>query len=405
MANDSPARSHETIIVSNNRTLLNVNMANVTKLTSTNYIMWNRQVLSLLSGYDLAGHVDGSPEIPPQTLTVDDVVTVNNDYVLWQRQDQLIYSSLLGAISASVQSLLSTTATAAEVWNTLAATYAKPSRGHILQLRQQLKQWTKGSKTIDEYVQGLTNRFEQLALLAKPLDHEDKIEFLLEGLPEDYKTVIDQIEGRDVSPSLTEVHEKLIQHELKLASKSETLTPAPVTANAASFRGNNNTTRGQGRSNARGSHHNNWNNRRHNSNSQGYTPRLYQGKCQICGIHGHSARTCSQLQLNGSFGNSSQSSASSYAPWQPRAHMVSAMPYNANNWLLDSDATHHLTTDLNNLALHHPYTGGEEVTIADGTGLPITHTGSALLPTPHRNLTLSDVLYVPNVKKKSHFGL
>ena len=136
MANDSPARSHETIIVSNNRTLLNVNMANVTKLTSTNYIMWNRQVLSLLSGYDLAGHIDGSLEIPPQTLTVDDVVTVNNDYVLWQRQDQLIYSSLLGAISASVQSLLSTTATAAEVWNTLAATYAKPSRGHILQLRQ-----------------------------------------------------------------------------------------------------------------------------------------------------------------------------------------------------------------------------------------------------------------------------
>lgn len=278
-------------------------------------------------------------------------------------------------------------------------TYVKPSRGHILQLRQQLKQWTKGTKTIDEYVQGLTNRFDQLALLEKPLDHEDKIEFILKGLSEDYKTVIDQIAGRDVSPSLTEVHEKLIQHELKLASKSETLPTSPVTANAASFRGNNNNIRGHGRSNNRGSHNNDWNNRRNNSNSQGYTPRPHQGRCQICGIHGHSARTCSQLQLNGSFGNSNQSSASSSTPRQPHAHMVSAMPYNANNWLLDSGATHHLTTDLNNLALHQPYNGGEEVTIADGTSFPITHTGSALLPTPHRNLTLSDVLYVPNVKK------
>ena len=73
--------------------------------------------------------------------------------------------------------------------------------------------------------------------------------------------------------------------------------------------------------------------------------------------------------------------------------------YNPNNWLLDSRATHHLTTDLNNLALHQPYTGGEEVTIADGIGLPITHTGSALLPTPHCSLKLRDVLYVPNVKR------
>lgn len=121
MANDSPATSNETIVVSNNRTLFNINMANVTKLTSTNYIMWNHQVHSLLDGYDLAGYVDGSLEIPSQTLTLDGEVTVNNDYLLWKRQDKLIYIALLGAISTSVQSLLSTTTTAADIWNTLSA--------------------------------------------------------------------------------------------------------------------------------------------------------------------------------------------------------------------------------------------------------------------------------------------
>lgn len=49
-------------------------------------------------------------------------------------------------------------------------------------------------------------------------------------------------------------------------------------------------------------------------------------------------------------------------------------------WVLDSGATHHITSDLSNLALHQPYTGGEEVLIDDGSGLQITNTGSLSLP-------------------------
>ena len=114
----------------------------------------------------------------------------------------------------------------------------------------------------------------------------------------------------------------------------------------------------------------------------------------MCGVFGHSAQRCSQLQHSGSVHGNNYGSA----PWQPRAHLAAAPSYNANNWILDSGATHHLTTDLNNLSLHQPYNGGEEVTIADGSGLAISHTGSALLPTPSQSLTLRDVLYVPNLQ-------
>ena len=44
------------------------------------------------------------------------------------------------------------------------------------------------------------------------MDHEDQIADVLEGLPAEYKTVIDQIEGRDTPPTLTEIHEKLLHH-------------------------------------------------------------------------------------------------------------------------------------------------------------------------------------------------
>ncbi|CAA7018700.1 unnamed protein product [Microthlaspi erraticum] len=403
---DTSPTSNETITVSSGsqKSLLNVNMTNVTKLTSTNFLMWSRQVHALLDGYDLAGYVDDSIIIPSPTVTTADVVTQNPAYLLWKRQDKLIYNALLGAITNSIQPLLSTAETAAEIWTILSSTYAKPSRGHLKQLKHQIKQWTKGTKSINEYFQGLTTRFDQLALLGKPMDHENQVECVLEGLPDDYKTVVDQIEGRDVAPSLTEIHEKLLNHEAKLQATSTVGSYGPISANAVSFKGQpRNNYQGQSRGNNRNNQ--TWQQQqfqqRPNQNSprpyqshDSTAPRGYQGRCQICGVHGHSARTCPQLPQ---YGSSSNFTPRAPTPWQPRANMAAAT--SSDNWLLDSVASHHLTSDLNNLSLHQLYNGGEEVTIANGSRLPISHTGSAFLPTQSHFLTLKNVLYVPNLYK------
>lgn len=120
----------ETITVSETATLLNVNMTNVTKLTSTNFIMWSRQVHALFDGYVLAGYLDGSVVIPPPTLTIDGVTSENPPYLLWKRQDRLVYSNLLGAISTPLQPLLSTATKALEICTILASTYAKQQLKH-----------------------------------------------------------------------------------------------------------------------------------------------------------------------------------------------------------------------------------------------------------------------------------
>lgn len=195
--------------------------------------MWSLQVHALLDGYDLAGHLDGSTAIPPATITTGEEISFNPDFTIWKRQDKLIYSSLIGAISTPLQSVCSRATTSSEVWTTLAATYANPSRGHIRQLKTQLKHLTKGDKTIDTYLQSVTTRLDQLAILGKPLEHEDQIDTILEGLPEEYKQVVDQVEGRDKPPTITELHERLINHEAKLLATAASLAPhAPVTANA-----------------------------------------------------------------------------------------------------------------------------------------------------------------------------
>lgn len=49
-----------------------------------------------------------------------------------------------GSISVIIQPILATTNTSAEIWEKLSSTYAKPTRGHIQQLRQQSSCGRKG---------------------------------------------------------------------------------------------------------------------------------------------------------------------------------------------------------------------------------------------------------------------
>ncbi|WVZ05182.1 hypothetical protein V8G54_018528 [Vigna mungo] len=67
-----------------------------------------------------------------------------------------------------------------------------------------------------------------------------------------------------------------------------------------------------------------------------------------------------------------------------------------NNFLVDSGATHHVTNDLDNLALHHAYTGPNSLFMGNDLGLNITHSGTLLL----NDLSLSYTLCVPSMQQK-----
>ncbi|CAA7058393.1 unnamed protein product [Microthlaspi erraticum] len=386
-------------IADTTQSLLHVNVSNITKLTSTNYLTWSVQVHALLDGYDLASHIDGSTLPPSQTITTAEVSTPNPAYTKWKRQDRLIFSALLGTLTPSIQTVVTKSTSSKEMWDTVAATYAKPSRGHIQQLKHQLKQFNKGDKTIDEYVQGLQTRFDQLALLGKPVEHEDQIEFILEGLPDEYKSVVEQIEGRDLSPSITEVHEKLLTKEAKLMA--QTPSPAtPITANVATGPTRRFQPRNQPRHNQNWQPQNNYNRQqsRQDNNTNNGTTRGYQGKCQLCGVFGHSARRCPQFPQNQS-GPSNAILPTPTRPWQPQAHVATASAHPSHAWLMDTGATHHMTSDLHNMSHQQPYTGNDAVLIGDGSGLSISHTGSISLPSSSRSLLLNHVLCVPHIRK------
>lgn len=57
-------------------------------------------------------------------------------------------------------------------------------------------------------------------------------------------------------------------------------------------------------------------------------------------------------------------------------------------WFVNSGATNHITSNLNNLSLHSPYHGGDKVTIGNGKQLLITHVGTGMLNTNSNSFPL-----------------
>lgn len=69
------------------------------------------------------------------------------------------------------------------------------------------------------------------------------------------------------------------------------------------------------------------------------------------------------------------------------------------NWYNDSDATDHITGDLDKLTSRERYTGQEKVHAANGSGMGIKHIGHATVHTHVCPLHLNKVLHVPSATK------
>ncbi|KAI4347884.1 hypothetical protein L6164_008660 [Bauhinia variegata] len=135
-------------------------------------------------------------------------------------------------------------------------------------------------------------------------------------------------------------------------------------------------------------------------------PRPYLGRCQGCLQQGHTILQCSLFRVLSSTPPSTSGPRPSQH-WQsrlpqrlqPRANIATAPVSETLAWLLDTSASHHVTTDLNNLFMHNPYDGSDDIVIGDGSALPIIHTGSTTLSTPSYDFSLQNVLFVPTMKK------
>lgn len=359
------------------------------KLTSTNYVAWKTQIQATLLGYDLWKFVDGTNPSPPASITHADGTTITNPALLpWFRQDRLVFGAIVGTLSQDIVPLVSHTVSSEDAWNVLAKTYANPSRGHLKQIKNTLTHITHTNQSISAYMNSIKVCTDRLSAMGKPMDHEDITEKVLSGLDyEQFKSVIDAVNARDTPISFDELHEKLINKEATATLRAAVSLPATV--NIAQHRPYTPTPGLLGSAPSAAA-------------APNRPARPYLGKCQWCRVQGHSLGGCSvfKQQFPTIVVPSPSFNRAPKKPYHaPQAHVATVSNPTAESWLLDSGASHHVTNDLNNLSLHCPYDNTEELTIGDGSSLPIHNTGSFTLHTSSHKFHFNNVLHVPNISR------
>ncbi|GAB2274459.1 hypothetical protein Dimus_039086 [Dionaea muscipula] len=360
------------------------------QLTSSNYPQWKAQFEALLIGYDLLGYVDGTISCPSSDLTSPSASTTPAASTMtahhWLRQDKLLLSAIFLAVTSSIKPLIATATTSHQAWLKLNTLYASKSRTRVLQLKEDLATMHRGSKSVSEYMHSIKRLADELALIDRPLTDDDITLYILQGIGPDFRDIVGSIRVREKSLTFEELHDLLVGHESYLRRMDTACQPLLATANFSNKRSTSGGgTRPPGflsfrplNSSSPVSH----------KPSDGQQNRSiftgYKGKCQLCGIVGHSAKRCRKFVLSEVVANCSTT--------------YSSVP---DKWLMDSGASHNITSDLSKLTIHSEYDGTDEVVLGNGSGMPVSHIGSIQLQSLSHTFNLNNTLYVPQIKKIS----
>jgi hypothetical protein len=236
----------------------------------------------------------------------------------------------------------------------------------------------KGNLSIAQYVGKMKALTDDMASAGKKLEDEDLVSYILAGLDSDFDSVISAISARVESISVAELYGQLVFHE----QRHELRGKEYVMANAvARGRGSSPPARGghgapgRGRGGPR---------RGRDRNNDPNAPRV---ECQLCGKKGHTVQRCWK-RFDKSFTGEDKSASAAIIGYDVDT-----------NWYADSGATDHITGDLEKLAARDKYLGNDQVHTANGAGMTIAQVGHSVIHTPSRDLSLNNILYVPEANK------
>lgn len=274
------------------------------KLTRDNFRLWRAQVLPAIRSAQLESYIDGTEKAPPKTIPAEKDSTqtmVNPEYVTWTVRDQHVLTYLVNSLSREVLAGVASHTTAASMWAAISKSYASQSRSRILHLWNQLAATRKDDKSVVVYYSTLRGFADEMATAGKPLDDDDFVSHVLNGLDADYNPLIEQINGMTESIDLDDLYSRLLDTEARLALQRTQKEQFQILANsvARGRGGSNRGGRGHGDSSRGGStptpnNRGSSSGRGQQSGGRGGNPNnpYRNHQCQICKKYGHTALRC-----------------------------------------------------------------------------------------------------------------
>ncbi|XP_073358178.1 uncharacterized protein [Aegilops tauschii subsp. strangulata] len=307
--------------------------------------------------------------VPVPSAAGGSVMVSNPAHRRWIAQDQAVLSAIQSSLTPSVAGMVVFATTSRDAWATLDSNFSSQSLARSSAIRNQLGEVKKNDLSVTAFFNKVKSLADTLSSIGKPLRDEEFTSFILNGLDEDYDSLVENINGRDTPMPPRDLYARLLNTEQRLAARRSVgvYTEGP-SANAA-LRGG-----------ARGA-------KQKAPPTSGNQPRPPAPpptagrkrlhceacgggvECQLCGIEGHLASRCHRrfkrdflgIGNNGK-GNEKQAALATPDPGFTPSYSVDPA------WYMDTGATDHLTSQLDKLATRQPYTGHDQVRTANGSG-------------------------------------
>jgi histone deacetylase 1/2 len=251
---------------------------------------------------------------------------------------------------------------------------------------------TKGSSTVAEFFTKMKGLANEMASTGKKLDDDEVVSYILMGVGEEFESVTSAVANRTDPISLPELQAQLVSHEqcreirdggshssVNSVEKGDRGGGRPSYSHGGrggGGRGGFRRGRNSGRNGGCGGGHNNKNNFTNNTFLEGVI-------CQICGREGHGVDRCYK-----------------YVSYPKKSASAATTSYGVDtNWYMDTGATDHITSELDQLTIRDRYNGNDHVHTTSGSGMKINHIGHSTLSFPNSNLHLHNILHVPQANK------
>ncbi|PKU86871.1 Retrovirus-related Pol polyprotein from transposon TNT 1-94 [Dendrobium catenatum] len=243
--------------------------------------------------------------------------------------------------------------------------------------------------TMQQYLTQVKTIVDNIAASGSKIDPEDIILYILNGLPASYNSFKTFIRSSPLPADLDSLYSLLCSEEIHV---NQELLKEPAIDPSALYATSYNQYRG--RSQRRPPK--NTKNQSSNQTSQPLNSSPASNNdnnrptCQICGKIGHLAINCWH-RCNFKYAPTTTS--------PQRAMLAQPAGPMTQDWVLDTGASTHLTPDNSNIQHPQNYYGTDAVSVANGSSMPIHHSGQGLLPLPDtpRKLRLCNLLHVPSL--------
>ena len=368
------------------------------KLTRENFLLWKAQVMPAIRGAQLTGILNGTSRAPATKLEIEKPdktkeIIDNPEYEKWLAKDQQLLSYLLNSMSREVLAQVVMLESSAEVWTAIEGMYSARSSARVTNLRMQLSSCKKGEMSAAAYFAKMKAYGDELAVAGRPVQEDEMVSFILAGLDYDYNSLVSSVMGRIDPITLSDLYAQMLAYDMRLQMLQETYGQHQSSANSATrgrggYRGRGGN-RGRGRSGGRGNGgYSNNNNRNNPSTSSKQSSNNKKQLCQICKKPNHEALECWYRYDE------------DYQPANEKVAGSASTGYGVDtNWYVDSGASDHITSNLENLTVRDKYSGQDRVQAANGSGMRISNIGHTTLYTPSKDLHLKNILHVPSTNK------